>query len=51
VFNDRIIAEELCNAGEDGDSMWDEMSTHIRKVTIEVFGVTSGNKREPKDTW
>jgi hypothetical protein len=27
------------------------MTTHIRKVTIEVFGVTRGNKREPKDTW
>jgi hypothetical protein len=31
--------------------MWKEMSTHIRKVTIEVFGVTRENKREPKDTW
>jgi hypothetical protein len=27
------------------------MTTHIRKVAIEVFGVTRGNKREPKDTW
>jgi hypothetical protein len=26
------------------------MATHIRKVAIEVFGVTRGNKREPKDT-
>jgi hypothetical protein len=27
------------------------MTTHIRKVVIEVFGVTRGNKREPKDIW
>jgi hypothetical protein len=27
------------------------MTTHIRKVAIEVFGVTRENKREPKDTW
>jgi hypothetical protein len=27
------------------------MTTHIRKMSIEVFGVTKGNKRNPKDTW
>jgi hypothetical protein len=27
------------------------MTTHIRKVTRELFGVTKGNKCEPKDTW
>ena len=27
------------------------MATHIRKVAIEVFGVTKGNKREPKNIW
>jgi hypothetical protein len=27
------------------------MTTHIRKVSIEVFGVTRGNKCESKDTW
>jgi hypothetical protein len=27
------------------------MATHIQKVAIEVFGVTRGNKCEPKDTW
>jgi hypothetical protein len=31
--------------------MWKKMTTHIRKVAIEVFGVTRENKREPKDTW
>jgi hypothetical protein len=51
VFKDRIIAERRWNAGEDADSIWDEMSTHIWKVAIEVFGVTRENKFEPKDTW
>jgi hypothetical protein len=27
------------------------MTTHIRKMAIEVFGVTRENKYEPKDTW
>jgi hypothetical protein len=27
------------------------MTTHIGKVTIKVFRVTRGNKREPKETW
>jgi hypothetical protein len=51
VFKDKVIVEEPWNAGEVADSMWKEMTTHIRKVTIEVFGVTKGNKREAKDTW
>ena len=31
--------------------MWDEMATRIQKVATEVFGVTKGNNREPKDSW
>jgi uncharacterized protein YaaR (DUF327 family) len=31
--------------------MWKKMTTHIRNVAIEVFGVIRENKREPKDTW
>jgi hypothetical protein len=27
------------------------MSTHIQKVTIEVFKVIRVNKHKPKDTW
>jgi hypothetical protein len=27
------------------------MATHIWKMAIKVFGVTRGNKREPKYTW
>jgi hypothetical protein len=51
VFKNKVIAEGSWNEGEDADNMWKEMATHIRKVAIEVFGVTRGNKREPKDTW
>jgi hypothetical protein len=41
----------LWNEGEDVDNIWKEMTIHIRKVTIEVFGVIRENKRESKDTW
>jgi hypothetical protein len=51
VFKNRVITEGLWNADEDVDSMWKEMTTHIRKVAIEAFGVTKGNKRELKNTW
>jgi hypothetical protein len=50
VFMNRVIAYGLWNESEDANNMWKKMATHIRKVAIEVFGVTRGNKREPKDT-
>jgi hypothetical protein len=31
--------------------MWVKMTTYIRKVALEVFGVTKGINDEPKDTW
>jgi hypothetical protein len=49
VFKNKIIAEGPLNEGEDADNMWKKMTTHIRKVTIEVFGVDRENKYEPKD--
>jgi hypothetical protein len=51
VFKNRVIVEGLWNEGEDADNMWKEMATQIRKVAIEVFGVTRGNKCELKDIW
>jgi hypothetical protein len=44
VFKDKVITEGPSNEGEDVNSMWIAMSTHIRKVSIEVFGVTGGKK-------
>jgi hypothetical protein len=31
--------------------MWMKMTTCIRKVALEEFGVTKGGKRETKETW
>jgi hypothetical protein len=50
VFKNRVTAEGSWNKCEDADNMLKEMTTHIRKMAIEVFEVTRGNKREPKDT-
>jgi hypothetical protein len=51
VFKNIVTAEGLWNKDEDAYNMWKKMTTHIRKVAIEVFGVTRENKCEPKDTW
>jgi hypothetical protein len=51
VFKDRVITERPRSTGEEVDSMSDEMSTHIRKVSMEVFGVSRENKHKSKDTW
>jgi hypothetical protein len=31
--------------------MWMKMTTCIRKMVLEEFGVTKGGKRETKETW
>jgi len=46
-----MIEEGVWNVEGTTNSMWEEMATRIRKVATEVFGVTRGNRREPKDTW
>jgi hypothetical protein len=51
VFKNIVIAKVPCNEGEDANNMWKKMTTHIRNVAIDLFGVTRENKREPKDTW
>jgi hypothetical protein len=50
VFKNKVIVEGSWNESEDADNMWKEMTTHIRKMDIEVFGVSRGNECEPKDT-
>jgi hypothetical protein len=42
VFKNKVIAEGPWNKGNDADNIWKEMATHIRKMTIDVFGVTRG---------
>jgi hypothetical protein len=51
VYKDRLIAEGTWNISEDADSMWKEITICIRKVIVEVFEVTRGNKCKPKNTW
>jgi hypothetical protein len=51
VFKNKVIAEGPWNEDEDTDNMWKEMTTNIRNVAIELFGVTRENKHELKDTW
>jgi hypothetical protein len=50
VFRERVFVEDAWSE-EDANNMWVKMSTCIRKVVSEVFGVTKGSRGEPKDTW
>jgi hypothetical protein len=51
VFKNKVIAEGPWNEGDDADNMWKKITTHIRKVIIEVLRITRENKCQPKDTW
>jgi hypothetical protein len=51
VFKNRVIEKGAWNVKGETNHMWKEMANRIGKVATKVFGVTRGNKREPKDTW
>jgi hypothetical protein len=51
MFKERVLKKDPSNERGDANSMWMKMSTCIRKVTSEEFGVTKGGKRETKMTW
>jgi hypothetical protein len=51
MFKERVLKEGPWHEGGDANSMWMKMSTCIRKVASEEFGVTKGGKRETKETW
>jgi hypothetical protein len=51
TFKDRVFKEGPWHEGGDANSMWMKMTTCIRKVALEEFGVTKGGKRETKETW
>jgi hypothetical protein len=51
MFKERVLKEGSWHEGGDANSMWMRMSTCIRKVASEEFGVTKGGKREAKETW
>jgi hypothetical protein len=51
MFKERFLKEGPWHEGGDANSMWMKMSTCIRKVDSEEFGVIKGGKRETKETW
>ena len=51
TFKERVLKEGPWHEGGDANSMWMWMTTCIRKVASEEFGVTKGGKREAKETW
>jgi hypothetical protein len=51
MFKQRVLKEGPWHERGDANSMWMKMSTYIRKVASEEFGVTKGGKRETKETW
>jgi hypothetical protein len=51
MFKERLLQEGPWHEGGDANSMWMKMSTCIRKMASEEFGVTKGGKRETKETW
>jgi hypothetical protein len=50
MFKERVFKKGPWHGG-DVNSMWMKMSTCIRKVTSEEFGVTKWGKRETKQWW
>ncbi|ONM53905.1 Retrovirus-related Pol polyprotein LINE-1 [Zea mays] len=50
-FRKIVFVEGAWSEEEDANNMWVKMATCIRKVVLEVFGVTKGVSDEPKDTW
>jgi hypothetical protein len=51
MFKERVLKKGHWHEGGDANSMWMKMSTCIRKVASEEFGVTKGGKRETKEIW
>jgi hypothetical protein len=51
TFKERVLKEDPWHEGCDANSMWMWMTTCIKKMISEEFGVTKGGKREAKETW
>jgi hypothetical protein len=51
TFKKRVLKEGPWHEGSDANNMWMRMTTCIRKVTSEEFGVIKKDKREAKETW
>ena len=44
TFKERMLGEGPWKEGEDADNMWLKMAICVRKVALEVFGVSRGGK-------
>jgi hypothetical protein len=51
TLKERVLKEGPWHKGGDANSMWMKMTTCIRKVASEEFGVIKGGKCETKETW
>jgi hypothetical protein len=50
TFKERVLKEDPWHEGGDANNMQMRMSTCIRNVASEEFGVTKGGKREANET-
>jgi hypothetical protein len=51
MFKERVLKEGPWHEGGDANNMWMKMSTCIRKMASEEFGVIKGGNCETKETW
>jgi hypothetical protein len=51
TFKERVLKEGSWHEGGDANSMWMKMTTCIKKVASEEFGVTKGGTHEAKEMW
>jgi hypothetical protein len=51
IVKEIVLKEGPWHERADANSMWMKMSTYIRKLASEKFGVTKGGKCETKETW
>ena len=51
TFTERMLREGSWEEGEDANDMWLKMATCVRRVAVEVFGVSRGGIQKGKDTW
>ena len=51
TFKERMLREGSWEEGEDANDMWLKMATCVRRVAVELFGVSRGGIQKGKYTW
>jgi hypothetical protein len=51
MFKERVLKKGPRHEGVDANNMWMKISTCIKKVDSEEFGVTKEGEHETKETW